>query len=116
MTVLRCNDCEFCDDCGTRENLCYYTDGLLCDQCHKKKVKKRIETFNEDDARNTDEIICPYCGYELSESYEFSDHGKYNCPDCENEFEYSRYIEVNYSTNKISVPVPKKPSGNVFVD
>ena len=50
---------------------------------------------------NTSEIICPYCGYELADSFEFSDDSfEINCYDCENTFSVERNIEVTYSTSK----------------
>lgn len=53
----------------------------------------------------TDEIICPYCGYKFSDSYEFNlDSGDLECYHCEKEFFYERNIKVNYSTSKIDPP------------
>jgi hypothetical protein len=54
----------------------------------------------------TDEIVCPYCGYEFSESYEFGDGFDedldiIDCGECEESFYASRSIMVNYSTEKL---------------
>jgi hypothetical protein len=52
----------------------------------------------------TREIVCPYCGYVHSESYEFGsggeEEGKDECGSCGKEFNWSRMISVDYSTSK----------------
>lgn len=58
-----------------------------------------METFKHD---FTDEIICPYCGYQFQDSYE---HGEYSdnileCGDCEKNFSFEKNISVSYSTSK----------------
>jgi ATP-dependent Zn protease len=51
----------------------------------------------------TDEIVCPYCGCEFSDSYEFDDDsGTMECYECEKEFEYYRHIEVTYCTYELT--------------
>jgi DNA-directed RNA polymerase subunit RPC12/RpoP len=47
----------------------------------------------------TDQVICPHCGYEYSDSWDIED-GVYNCPECEQEFQVSRDISITYSTWK----------------
>ena len=43
----------------------------------------------EFDTDYTDEIICLYCGYTLSESYELiKDNDDYECDECGRTFEY----------------------------
>lgn len=49
----------------------------------------------------TDEIICPHCGEEWSDSWELDDGGVLECYACEEEFTYNRNITIDYSTNKI---------------
>ena len=50
----------------------------------------------------TNEIVCPYCGYEHGDSWEVSDdEGKMDCHSCEKEFKYQRDITIDYSTQKI---------------
>jgi uncharacterized Zn-finger protein len=51
----------------------------------------------------TDEIVCPYCGYEFEDSYEFGneeDLGLIEC-DCGEEFYATMSIEVTYSTKEV---------------
>ena len=50
----------------------------------------------------TDEIVCPYCGYEFSDSWDFNrDSEEIDCPECEKTFEYFREVEVKYVTKKV---------------
>lgn len=50
----------------------------------------------------TDEIVCPYCGQEVSDSWELSDdHSSYDCCNCDKQFSYSREVSVTYSTSKM---------------
>ena len=49
----------------------------------------------------TIEVVCPYCGYTFSDSWEIQDDdGEMECYDCEKEFNYYRNIEVTYCTSK----------------
>lgn len=53
------------------------------------------------DTQWTDEICCPFCGHETSESYEMrSDEGEYTCDSCEKIFQYQRNHSVDYTTYK----------------
>lgn len=48
----------------------------------------------------TDEIVCPYCGYEVSDSWECPDEDdEMYCDNCGKEFSYVRNIEVIYVRN-----------------
>lgn len=51
--------------------------------------------------RYTKEVVCPYCGYEFSDSWEFNDQeDSVYCGECDNEFVALREIEVSYCTYK----------------
>jgi transcription elongation factor Elf1 len=52
------------------------------------------------DHEYTKEIVCPYCGNEETDSWEFSDDGIHECSVCDNEFSYERILTVEYSTSK----------------
>lgn len=98
--VDRCDDCYKCDDCGTRDDLCSYIEGVLCETCHKARVQKRIENFNGD-TQYQDNIICPYCGDKNEDSWEVEgDSGEIECDECGNTFEYERDVTVDYTTYK----------------
>mgnify|MGYP000032418711 CR=1 FL=1 len=60
--------------------------------------------MREIDHEYTNEIVCPWCGYEFSDSWELGNGGECTeleeCPDCEKEFYASRIITVEYSTQK----------------
>lgn len=48
------------------------------------------------------QIKCPYCDWEDSDSWEFGeDDGTATCGSCEKEFNVTREVEVTYSTSRI---------------
>jgi predicted RNA-binding Zn-ribbon protein involved in translation (DUF1610 family) len=97
---FHCEEHYKCEDCGTKEKLCSYTEALLCLPCHEKRVERRIAEFSGD-TDYTDEVVCPHCGYKYHDSWELSD-GEYECSDCGRRFNITRDIEVTYSTDKIA--------------
>lgn len=46
------------------------------------------------DCEFTDEIICPHCGFESTDSWEISNSSLIHCGACSKEF----YVEVEHST------------------
>jgi len=60
------------------------------------------------DCSYTDEVVCPYCGFEFGDSYElfefYNSHGESNvdveCDECGKEFNVDRCIEVTYNSYK----------------
>ena len=94
----RCDDHYRCDDCRTRDGLCTYTEGVLCDPCHNIRVEKRIAKF-AGDTDYTSEIICPWCGYVHSDCFEWDD-GENECHDCGRKFDVTRNAEITYSTER----------------
>ena len=94
----RCDVCYRCDDCWSRDNLCSYVEGVLCDPCHDQRVEQRIEAF-DGETEYTPEVVCPHCGYVSSDSWEMTE-GDRVCADCENRFVMTRHQEVTYSTEK----------------
>ena len=56
------------------------------------------------DHTHTDDITCPWCGESESDSWERrSDDGIDTCESCGKDFEWSRNVFVNYSTEKREV-------------
>lgn len=54
------------------------------------------------DCEYTDEIVCPYCGEEFTDSWEFEpDMDTIDCYECGMEFKYERNVSVTYSTSKV---------------
>lgn len=50
----------------------------------------------------TDEIVCPYCGYEFRDSWEYDgadgEDNETECGECGKEFTYERSLTVQYLT------------------
>ena len=58
--------------------------------------------MNDINHEYTNEIVCPHCGAEWSDSWECAnDYGEEECDECEKKFSYNRDVEVTYSTSKI---------------
>lgn len=67
------------------------------------------DTEKEVDCLYTQEVICPYCGYEFSDSWEFSmkgdgDECEIDCDECNKKFTAIMDLTVSYSTYKKSKP------------
>jgi hypothetical protein len=59
------------------------------------------DTTKKIDHKYTSNIVCPYCGYEYTDSWEFEDDcDDYECADCEKVFTYERHVTVEYCTSK----------------
>ena len=56
------------------------------------------EPIDENEIFQHDEIKCPYCGTEKSDSWEYSDDGSERCDTCGSEYEYERIVDVSYTT------------------
>lgn len=55
--------------------------------------------MNELDTWHEREVICPWCGYKYTDSWEMSD-GEHECPECEQKFVLEIETEVYYTTSK----------------
>lgn len=55
---------------------------------------------DEIDCFYTDEIVCPYCGYEFMDSFEKADSGDVQCDECCQMFHFERETSVAYSSYK----------------
>jgi hypothetical protein len=53
---------------------------------------------NDIEHEYTDEIVCPHCGYEHLDSWEYSDEGETECGDCCKPFSFCRNVAISYST------------------
>jgi len=103
MSIHKCIQCNTIKECYSSLNKindivdCWI---YICKDCRDDNIKSNIENFN-DDTSYTNEIICPHCGYVEDVSWEYADNNdRINCPECDNNFNYNRNIEVTYSTNK----------------
>lgn len=53
------------------------------------------------DCDHTQFIVCPYCGHEDQNSWEYHDSGNVYCGSCGEEFFMEREIVVYYTSKKI---------------
>lgn len=62
----------------------------------------QLISIKRDDIDSTyeDEIVCPHCGYNFSDSWEVHDDCKMECDFCDQSFELIINREVSYSTYK----------------
>jgi len=107
-----CDKHNVCVDCGIpRKELTSTPYGVIdgafrCKDCQDNRNKetlktalKKRETMSELDFRNSDTVLCPYCGSDNGTD-EFSD-GEYECSVCTKEFRLSLNYSVTYSTEEI---------------
>lgn len=76
-------------------------DLYLCDDCRNKR-RDLYDWQNEQ--FEMEEIVCPWCGYEFSDSWEFdfrdSDFKEIECEECGNIFEVEAVIKREYTSRK----------------
>jgi len=62
-----------------------------------------MENDNFYDTSGTDEIVCPYCGCEFGDSWEYNDQNNQviSCQDCSKKFKLYVNFQVDYSTDKL---------------
>ena len=53
------------------------------------------------ETENTDNPICPYCGYEDMNYFEYNEEGDYYCNSCGKKFHLTFWTEVNFTTSKL---------------
>lgn len=82
--------------------------GKLCDACKRleekaAKAKQRaLYVSGEEVPQYTDEITCPYCGHEESDSWEHGDEDdSFECGNCGRIFSYVRHTKVTYCTHRL---------------
>ncbi len=88
-----------------------YDLARLCSACARahllNQIDKRRLAVSESpyadpqETQGTDGVICPYCGYHYSDSWEFAGtDGEATCESCDRAFHYERTISVSYSTRR----------------
>ena len=76
----------------------------ICDECYGEQAKLRAW---ENEQYETDNLICPWCGYENINSWELSDgEDDYECPACGEVFTYERVVDVHYTSKKRAEDYP----------
>ena len=70
-----------------------------CDDCKRQMTKMWLW---ENEHSNTDELVCPWCGYVERDSWEISSDSddEYECPECGKVFEYERNVQVTYTSRR----------------
>lgn len=95
-----------CKDCGKdiSEFDAKYRGGF-CWSCEKQRqqteLARQLQENEEVDTSGEDEITCPWCGYQLSDSWEMKDEDEYECDNCEKMFTYSRDVVVTYGSSRM---------------
>ncbi len=64
-------------------------------------MKNQHKVQPDFDCDYTDEIVCPYCGYEQSDNWEFVDEDEecqeYDCQSCEKRFNFTVHKSITFS-------------------
>jgi hypothetical protein len=76
-------------------------------QCKDCEIRERQKSVKERQAKGfshnwENEITCPHCGYENSDSWECGEDGEQDCSECEESFKFERHTMVYYSTEALT--------------
>jgi len=52
------------------------------------------------DTQYTNELVCPYCGHEFSDSWEREDRGEFECYECDKNFSFDTDVTRLYSSER----------------
>lgn len=55
----------------------------------------------EFDHEDMELIVCPWCGFQYQDSWEFPDNDETDCDECEKPFKHRRIIDITYDTEKV---------------
>lgn len=69
----------------------------------EKEMSEKKVTPDDFEVYSTEEVTCPYCGKEQSDSGEYSDDGEVDCGWCGLEFSFRRNVEVTYSSQAMCI-------------
>ena len=75
------------------------------DSCWEEEKQELIKQYKWHEHKTSleHEMICPYCGYEQRDSWEIpGDDGTVECGRCEKEFDFTRNVEVTFSTTPLA--------------
>ena len=66
-----------------------------------------VDGEDPEEQYGTDNIICPYCGYENEDSWEYNESDEhYECHNCGSYFSYKREVSVNYYSSPVEKSEP----------
>ena len=106
-----------CDRCGKpTPNFKKYPLGPIhgeegyswCDECHKDFLRTRKWEHAQE---YTDEVVCPWCGSDIGDSWELDDSGEMECYACGRAFSYERNVEVTYTSKRRLEDMPEGWNG-----
>lgn len=93
-------DCEHFDG----EGFCYYYNDRRTKDFCENECEHNCGGERDIDHEYTKEIVCPYCGLEFQDSWEYSkndeDLGLIECDECGKSFYAHRDIDITYVTEK----------------
>ena len=80
-----------------------------CDECIEYIAEFDRERKWENEQLHKEEITCPWCGYEDSDSWEFEGEydDAYECPECEKKFILEVLTEVTYTSRRRIEDMPE---------
>jgi len=83
----------------------FYVPGVLSPVNKRAGVRKMEIDFQPEDKEYENNLTCPYCGHEDSDSWELSsdDEDEHECGRCGGIMSYQRIVTVEYNSS------PKKP-------
>jgi len=63
---------------------------------------REIKNIEDIDHEYTQEVVCPWCGHEYADSWEFpNDDDDEHCNECGNIFSFERIVSVEYVSKRI---------------
>ena len=66
-----------------------------------------VDGEDPEEQYGTDNITCPYCGYENEDSWESDESDEhYECPNCGSYFSYEREVSISYYSSPIEKNEP----------
>lgn len=106
-----------CYKCGKETDIHFWPDSCLdlairfneTDKYWCKECRDKADAFMDwqNEQSYTEEIVCPWCGYMIRDSWELRDYDdEYPCPECGKIFEYERNVEVTYTSKKRECDYP----------
>lgn len=114
-TYIECLEHDVCRTCHRhrsefKDSVWGGRNGWQCRPCqeveHEEEKREALdampEEFDDSDFHYMNEITCPYCAYEFSDSWEHSedDSEDHDCPRCENVFEVTAEISVTFNCDR----------------
>jgi len=116
MTYIECDEHDVCRTCKTSRKEIKETpwggkNGWQCKPCadieHEAEKNKALAAMPEEydlwDFHGQDEITCPYCAYEFSDSWECADEDgeNHDCPRCDNVFKVTAVKSLTFDCERI---------------